>query len=65
MIKNTFAFNKSGIFASAETITGSVVAQSGTFYLMKSSGGFLTKSNLSTTSDTNVFSIKLSNIDHI
>lgn len=64
-VVGTFAFSPSNNLLGTDCITGQVICNGGTCYLMKSSGGLLTKAALNTTTDTNLFSLSLSYTDSI
>lgn len=64
-VVGAFAFSPSNNLLGTDCITGLVICNSGTCYLMKSAGGLLTKAALSTATDTNLFSLSLSYTDSI
>ncbi|MFM2332299.1 MAG: Acinetobacter phage phiAB1 [Pseudomonadota bacterium] len=64
-VVGAFAFSPSNNLLGTGCITGQVICNNGTCYLMKSVGGLLTKAALSTATDTNLFSLSLSYTDSI
>ena len=60
-----FAFSPSNDPLFRDGVFGVVCVNSGSAYLIKNSGGFLTKASLNTTTDTNLFNINLRYHDNI